>query len=696
LSSSPRTPARGRSFVAVDTGGTFTDLVAFDPESHAVSFTKALTTPADPAAGIFTCVDKVHLRLAECDLFKHGTTHVINTLLERSGPRIASVATRGFADVLEFGRGNRTEPFNLFYRRDPPLVPRELRFELSERIDGQGKVLTAPQRQEVERLAEEIRRTEVAAVAISFLNAYLNPAHEELVAGWLRDLLPGCYVTSGTELTREWYEFERSSTAAANAYAGPRIGRYVEGLARQLRERKFEGQFLLMGSNGGALSVQHAAAAPILLVESGPVGGCIGADAYAKALGLGKLIAFDMGGTTAKCAIVDDGFEIESIYYVGGYGRGIPIRAPVVDIVEVGAGGGSIAWLDAQTRLHVGPRSAGSTPGPVAYGLGGTQPTVTDANLVLNRLDPASFQGGEMKLDVGAARRAIEQQLCAPLGYPGEGGLLEIARGILSIAEAKMSEAIKRITVQRGQDPRDFTLFAYGGGGPLHAMELARELGIPMVVIPPEAGNFSAIGMLLADIRRDAGRTFLRALNDETVGGTEAEFADMERAMASSLAVDFGDIPVLFERSAEMRYVGQYHTVRLELHGEDAATLRRGFDDLYRARYGHASDRAQVQIVSLHSVARARTSQPDIARLCGELPREAPATARSRPVFFLDHKEAVRAPVYARRNLPRGFSAEVPAVIEEYGSTTLVGPRDRFEIGKFGEIRITVDRRSED
>lgn len=695
MSSTARTPAVSRTFVAVDTGGTFTDLVAFDAGNQAVSFTKALTTPTDPADGIFACVDKVHLALRECTLFKHGTTLVINTLLERSGPRIALVATRGFSDVLEFGRGSRTEPFNLFYRRDPPLVPRELRFELNERIDGQGKVLRAPSREEAERLAVQIRRTEVVAVAISFLNSYANPSHEELVAGWLRDLLPGCYVTSGTELTREWYEFERTSTAAANAYAGPKIGRYVEGFGRQLRERRFAGQFLLMGSNGGALSVQHAAAAPILLVESGPVGGCIGADAYGKALELGKLIAFDMGGTTAKCAIVDDGFDIESVYYVGGYGRGIPIRAPVVDIVEVGAGGGSIAWLDGQNRLHVGPRSAGSMPGPVAYGRGGTQLTVTDANLILNRLDPASFQGGEMKLDVEAARRAMAQQLCAPLAYEGEAGLLEMARGILSIAEVKMSEAIKRITVQRGQDPRDFTLFAYGGGGPLHGVELARELGIPMVVIPPEAGNFSAIGMLLADIRRDAGRTFLRPLNDEMVQTVEVELADMEREMARSLAADFGDIPMVFERSAEMRYVGQYHTVRVELTGEEAAVLRRRFDELYRERYGHASERAQVQIVALHSVARARTAQPDISRLCGDLPREAPASPRTRPVFFLDQANPVPAPVYARRSLPRGFSAQGPAVIEEYGSTTLVGPRDRFDIGTLGEIRITVGR-SED
>ena len=687
--------ASATTFIAVDTGGTFTDLIAFDPVSQAVRFTKALTTPVDPADGIFACVDKVKLSMSECALFKHGTTHVINTLLERSGPRIALVATEGFSDLLEFGRGSRTEPFNLFFKRDPVLIPRERRFGLDERIDGQGKVLKAPTREAVARLAEQIRAADVAGVAVSFVNSYANPVHEQQVVAWLREFLPDCYVTAGTELTREWYEFERTSTAAANAYAGPKIGRYVEGFGRQLKERGFTGQFLLMGSNGGALSVQHAAAAPILLVESGPVGGCIGADAYGKALGLGKVIAFDMGGTTAKCAIVEDGFAIESIYYIGGYGRGIPVRVPVVDIVEVGAGGGSIAWLDEQKRLHVGPRSAGSMPGPVAYGRGGTDLTVTDANLILNRLDPSSFQGGEMKLDVASARGAMMERLCTPLGYDGEAGLIEMARGILAIAGVKMSEAIKRITIERGLDPREFTLFAYGGGGPLHGVELARELGIGTVVIPPEAGIFSAIGMLLADIRRDLGRTFLRPLDSETVAALDVELGGMEAEMAVSLAADFGNIPITYERSAEMRYVGQYHTVRLPVHNEDVASLRQRFNKIYRQRYGHASEQAPVQIVALHTVARARTAQPDISRLCGELPQAAPTAVPTRPVYFPDQAEALNAPVHKRNRLPRGFAMQGPAVIEEYGSTTLIGPHDRFEIGKLGEIRIEVGHREE-
>ena len=350
----------------------------------------------------------------------------------------------------------------------------------------------------------------MTGVAVSFVNAYLEPANEAQVAAWLRELLPDCFVSTGAELSREWYEYERTTTAAANAYTGPKVGRYVENLGRQLQGGGFAGQLLLMGSNGGMLSPALAAKAPVMLVESGPIGGCIGAGVYGAALGIDNLIAFDMGGTTAKCALVRDGeFEIVSTYHAGGYGKGVPIRSPVVDIVEVGAGGGSIAWLDDQACLHVGPKSAGSQPGPVCYRRGGTEPTVTDANLVLGRLDAGRFQGGEMGLDSDAARAAIGTRLGKAMGYAGESGVLEVAAGMLALAVVTMGGAIKRITVERGKDPRDFALFAYGGGGPLHSVELARELAIPQVIIPPEAGNFSAIGMLLADIRRDDGRTLV-------------------------------------------------------------------------------------------------------------------------------------------------------------------------------------------
>ena len=304
------------------------------------------------------------------------------------------------------------------------MVERAFRFEIDERIDGEGNVLVAPERAEVLKLADRLRTSGVAAVAICFINSYLKPDHEQEVAQWLREALPGCYVTSSTELTREWYEYERTSTAAANSYTGPEVGAYIGSLDATLKTRGFNGQLLLMGSNGGVLSAQHAAAAPVLLVESGPVGGCIGAGAYGTYLGLDRLIAFDMGGTTAKCAIVRNGsFGVETTYYAGGYGRGIPIRAPVLDIVEVGAGGGSIAFLDEQKRLNVGPRSAGSDPGPVAYARGGIEPTVTDANLILGRIDPNRFQGGEMKLDVAAARQALVERLAKPLDYGGDQGM---------------------------------------------------------------------------------------------------------------------------------------------------------------------------------------------------------------------------------------------------------------------------------
>ncbi|MSQ70700.1 MAG: hydantoinase/oxoprolinase family protein [Betaproteobacteria bacterium] len=677
--------------VAIDTGGTFTDLVMFDADNGAVRYTKALTT-ADPIEGILECVAKAGVDIGKAVLFKHGTTLVINTLLERSGPVIGLVTTRGFRDILELGRGNRTEAFNLFFRRDPPLVPRERRFEIEERVDGNGRIQCAPRREEVAAVAAKLRAAGVAAVGVSFLNAYLEPGNERLVSGWLREMMPECYVTAGSDLTREWYEYERTCTAAANAYAGPKVNGYITALDLALKARGFEGQFLMMGSNGGVLSVQHATATPILLVESGPVGGCIGAGAYGKALGFGNLIAFDMGGTTAKCAVIRDGeFGIESTYYAGGYGRGIPVRARVVDIVEVGAGGGSIAWIDEQKQLNVGPKSAGSSPGPVAYGRGGNQITVTDANLFLGRLDPLGFQGGEMKLDVAATRTALSDRLARPLGYQGEPGLLELASGILAIAAVKMSEAIKRITVQRGEDPRDFVLFAYGGGGPMHACELARELSIPVVVIPPEAGNFSAIGMLLADIRRDESRTFLRRLTQEAVADITAAFDEMESALRKSVAEDFGAVPVACERAMEVRFVGQYHTVRIVLATSDVEALRRTFLDIYRTRYGHAIERTPLEAVSLHCTARATTRQPDIARLAGELPLEAPATPPKRPVFFTGHGR-IATQVFSRRALPIGFQGQGPAVIEEYGSTTLIAPADSFHIGPLGEIRIAINQ----
>jgi N-methylhydantoinase A len=425
------------------------------------------------------------------------------------------------------------------------------------------------------------------------------------------------------------------------------------------------------------------------LVESGPIGGCIGAGAYAEALGFRNVIAFDMGGTTAKCALVEDGrFSVESIYYAGGYVKGFPIKAPVINIVEVGSGGGSIAWLDPQNRMHVGPQSAGSTPGPACYGNGGTEPTVTDANLVLGRLNPGHFLGGEMKLDVAAAREAV-QSIASPLGYTGPDGVIRMADGIIALATVIMAGAIKQISVEHGLDPREFVLFSYGGGGPLHASALARELSIPTVVIPPEPGNFSAVGMLLADARLDLSKTFTGVLNERTIASLQDLFAEMEEEARVALERDFGAGNVLFEHHAEMRYTGQRHNIKVPIsERDDPAVIRQAFDRDYKRRYGHADARAAAEFQALHLSAFTRLRRPELKRL----PRAQAAgrAATSRPVYFGAAGGMLDAQVYERTTLPPGFKADGPALIEEYGSTTLIWAGDRFEIGELGEIRVTV------
>ena len=407
-----------RYMVAADTGGTFTDVAVYDAQTRRIAYAKTLTNYGDLVEGVLEGLAGTGVRLDQTLLFKHGTTHVINTFLQRNGARTALVATRGFRDTLEIARGNRPVPFQVKYRRDPPLVPRTLRFEVDERMDVRGQVVTPLDEAGLLALCERLRSEGVEAVAVSFLNAYANPAHEERAVALLAGRLPGVYVTCGTALTREWYEYERTSTAAANAYVGWRMQSYIDTFDQRLRERGFGGSFYMMGSNGGVLSVKRTLEQPVALVESGPIGGCIGAAAYARALGLDRLIAFDMGGTTTKCALVQDGqFDVQPIYYVGGYDRGFPLKIAVLDIVEVGAGGGSIASVDAHGHMTVGPRSAGSEPGPVAFGRGGTEPTVTDANLVLGRIGSGAFLQGKLKLDFEAAASAVRESISIPLGY---------------------------------------------------------------------------------------------------------------------------------------------------------------------------------------------------------------------------------------------------------------------------------------
>ncbi len=676
--------------IAIDTGGTFTDLTAFDLRTRRVVSAKSLTTYGNLADGVFDCMAKAGVSPSGGSVFKHGTTLAINALLQRSGARTALVATKGFRDLLEMGRGNRPDPFDLFYRRHPPLVERDLRFEIEERMSAKGKTVKAPEKAEVETLAAELRGQKVESVAVAFLNSYAAPDHEAQVTQWLKELLPNAFVTRSTELSREWYEYERTATAAANAYVGPQVAGYVRDLDQRLRKDGFAGRFFLMGSSGGMLGVESALEVPITLVESGPVGGSIGAAAYAKRLGIRNAIAFDMGGTTAKCALVQDGrFDVKSVYHVGGYARGFPIRGAVIDIVEVGAGGGSIAWLDSQNRLYVGPRSAGSMPGPVAYARGGTEPTVTDANIVLGRVDPDGFLGGAMKLDAAAAARAIRERLAEPLGYYDGDGVRRMADGIVTIASVTMAGAIKRITLEKGLDPRDYVLFAFGGGGPLHACDIARQLAIPHVVIPPEPGSFSALGMLLANLRLDETVTFVRPVDDQALVEIARIFGELQDHMSARLREQVPDAETTFEHYAEIRYRGQTHSVRTPLDGaKDLADVRARFEQVYRTRYGHADTKTAIEFVSVSVAAHGTMTGPTLEALTPQSGARTEPTVRRRKVYFGTANGTLEADVYRRDELPAGFAAQGPTLIEEYGSTTVIGPQDRFSIGEFGEINI--------
>jgi N-methylhydantoinase A len=681
--------------IAIDTGGTFTDLAAFDLTTRRFVSTKSLTTYDNLADGAFDCLRKAEISPADGTVFKHGTTLAINSLLQRTGARTALVATKGFRDLLEMARGNRPDPFDLFYRRHPPLVERDMRFEIDERTSAQGESDKAPDKTEVAKLAARLRNLAVESVAVAFLNSYVGPEHEEQVARWLKELLPDVFVTRSTELSREWYEYERTATAAANAYVGPQVAGYVRDLDHRLQKDGFEGRFFLMASSGGMLGVQTVLETPIALVESGPVGGSIGAAAFAKRLGIQNAIAFDMGGTTAKCALVQDGrFDVKSVYYVGGYGRGFPIRGAVIDIVEVGAGGGSIAWLDGQGRLYVGPKSAGSMPGPVAYGRGGTEPTVTDANIVLGKVDPDGFLGGAMTLDAAAAAQVITERLAEPLGYRGHDGLLRMADGIVTIASVTMAGAIKRITLEKGLDPRDYTLLAFGGGGPLHACDIARQLAIPHVVIPPEPGNFSALGMLLANLRLDETVTFIRPVDGDALAASEQVFDDLSDRMAAALRHEVEDTEVTFERYAEIRYRGQTHSVRTPIDGvEDPAGVRRRFEEVYRTRYGHADSNKTIEFVSLAVAAHGTMTAPALDALQSHGGGAEP-TVRRRSVYFGAANGSLDTRVYRRNELPARFAQQGPALIEEYGSTTVIGPDDYFSVGELGEIHVHLGRQN--
>jgi N-methylhydantoinase A len=681
--------------LSADVGGTFTDVAAFDETTGALRLGKTLTTPARLVAGIEGGVAKAGAQFRAARLFLHGTTIAVNTILERTGATCALVTTQGFRDIYEIGRVNRPESYNLFFRRHEPLIERDLRYEIRERMDAQGKVLIKLDEDEVRAAAAAAVRAGTQAIAILFLHSYRNPAHEQRAKAIIAESHPHVFVTASHELSQEYREFERTSTAAANAYVGPRVRRYLGEMGEHLAAAGFGGEFLIVQSTGGLFGVEEAQSACIRMLESGPAAGVIGTKALCDSIALEHAIAFDMGGTTAKAGVIHDGAVLMTGgALIGGYATGLPVQMPMIDIQEVGTGGGSIARVE-MGALHVGPESAGAQPGPVCYGQGGTEPTVTDANLVLGRLGADRFLGGEMRLDLAGAERALAERVAGPLGLD----LTAAADGILRIATTKMSHMVRWVTTERGLDAADFTLVAYGGAGPLHAAMVARELRIAKVVIPHAPGHFSAYGMLVADLRRDFVKTWFTPLAEASFAAMETIYAEMEqrgRAAVRRSGVAVSGIAV--QRAADMRYVGQEHAVTVELAAElfaaeDRDAIKRRFDAVHERRYGYSAPGEKAEIVSLRSAITGLMRKPKfepIAAGRSEPPDQ--AFRGTRTVYFAEVGRRVDTPTYDRAALLAKNRIAGPALIEEYASTTVVHPGDVLTVDAFGDLVIDILR----
>jgi len=675
--------------IAVDVGGTFTDVIVLDEATNTLRLEKVETTPHDPAAGVLQGFRKTDVRLSAIDYFIHGTTLGLNALLTRTGARTAIVTTKGFRDVYELGRTSREPMYDLKYRKPKTLVPRSLAFEVAERCDFQGNILTPLDHAEAVALARQLRALGVEAVAVCFLHSYANPAHELLMAEILYQEYPTFLVSLSHQLSREYREYERTSTVVLDAYIKSVIRGYVAKLDNALRVEGFGGHFLLTRSGGGAMTAASAAEQPVHTVLSGPAGGVIGAQALSQLLAQSNLITLDMGGTSLDASLVVDGritIEHEASF------EGLPLSIPTIDINTIGAGGGSIGWIDAGGHLQVGPQSAGAVPGPACYGKGGQDATFTDAALLAGYLDPRNFLGGEIQLDTVLARRAVGR-LADQLRL----SLEQTAAGMLRISEAKITGALREISVERGFHPKDFALLAFGGGGGFVAAGVARELGAPTAIIPPGPANFSALGMLMVDVVHDFAQTYIVELQHADTTMLNAIYINLLQRGQEMLARDgFASQERMFICSAELRYQGQEHTVNVLLRGQGlpAAEIARVAEDFHAAhltQYGHRMD-DPVEIVTLRVSAIGLLPRPTLPLLTPGTGNSQNARKGIRSVYQSARGEYEEYTVYDRGQLLCGDCVEGPAIIEEPSSTTIVHRGDAVTVGRYGELIIAVGK----
>jgi N-methylhydantoinase A len=681
---------------ATDVGGTFTDLVYFvtDPVTgdQEVVTAKADTTPPEFERGVLEVFRRSGIALEEVGSLAHGTTVVINALAERKGVLTGLITTEGFRDSLEIARGNRPDFFNLHYIKPEPFVPRYLRREVRGRLAQDGRERWPLELDGLATIVEDFRREGVQAVAICLLHSYANPSHERAVLERVRELWPEVSVVASHQITREWREYERTSTTVLSAYVQPIAERYLTRLSDGVRERGFAGQLYIVQSNCGVDSVKKTSEIPITMVESGPASGFWGAAALGRLIGEPNILALDIGGTTAKCSLIEGGqVKIISDYWIerSRLSAGYPILVPVVDLVEIGQGGGSIAWVDDFGKLHVGPQSAGAVPGPAAYGRGGTEATTTDANLALGRIDRDYFCGGTIEADMAA----VEQSL-TPIAEQLGLDVADAARGIVRIANNNMVNALKLVSLNRGYDPRDFTLVAFGGGGGMHAVALAAELGIRKVVIPRAAEVFSAWGMLMSDLRRDYFVTRLLSLSSDqasAISALLAEVVDGSLAQFSEEGID--SERVTFLHYGRLRYENQEHSVEVQLPAGpiDATTIEEivsRFQEAYEREYTYRLD-APVEFVGVHVVATAEVGKLEPARL--------PITGRrleeaGRPGRQVDYATdgIHEAAIYTGELLEPGMTFKGPAVVETKGTTVLLHPGNELVVDDYGNLHIAL------
>jgi N-methylhydantoinase A len=682
--------------LGVDIGGTFTD-VALEVGDRRYT-AKGLTTARAPEAGVLAIVRAIigeaGIKPGDVQLIIHGTTLATNALIERKGAKTALLTTEGFRDVLEIRHENRFEQYDVNIDLPPPLVPRRLRLPVRERIDAQGNVLVPLEEASVTRALDLIAAQNIEALAIGFLHSFTNPEHEQRVGEAVARRLPNVAVSLSSDVSPEMREYERFSSACANAYLQPLIGNYLSKLARELEQSGFRCPMLLMTSGGGITTVETAIRFPVRLVESGPAGGAIFAACIARQHGLDHVVSFDMGGTTAKICFIDQGrpqtaraFEVARVYRFTK-GSGLPLRIPVIEMVEIGAGGGSIAVIDSLGRIAVGPQSAGSEPGPVCYGRGGSEPTVTDADLVLGRIDPATFSGGKMRLDATAAQRAVAERIGARLDLAAE----HAALGISEMVDENMANAARVHAIESGKDLRPRTLIAFGGAAPLHAARVAEKLGIGRVLVPANAGVGSAVGLLRAPVAYEVVRGRLMRLSSFEPQSANRLLADMRAEAEAIVRRGAGAAPLAERRAAFMRYRGQGHEIAVELpvrafNSADRAAITALFEDAYRRLYSRPIPGVDIEILSW-VVTISAPAQGELATAAPVRASEAKARAR-RPLFDPQAGEFQNVPIYWRGDLAPGAKIAGPAVIAEDDTSTVVSPLFEAEIDKFGYIALT-------